>query len=208
MYIRIYFGEKPLFLCDEVDKNIEPYLHHDDAVFIDELDLHTVKTMIHEMQLEKVHAGVFFHPGLEALKKAFFRKFTLVKAAGGFVTNEKGEILLIHRRGKWDLPKGKLDDGEKLEACAVREVEEETGLKNVKLKDPLIITYHTYHEGSRFILKESHWYRMNAKGEQSLAPQTEEDITEIRWVLPADIPSFLPGAFPSVRDVLQAGLDK
>lgn len=208
MYIKIYFGEKPLFLCDEVDKSIEPYLHHDDAVFIDELDLHTIKTMIHEMQLEKVHAGVFFHPDLEALKKAFYKKFTIIQAGGGLVANEKGEILLIHRRGKWDLPKGKLDEGETLEACALREVEEETGLKNVKLKKPLLITYHTYHEGSRFILKESYWYSMTVKGKQSLVPQTEEDIVETRWVLPADIPGYLPEAFPSVRDVLQTGLDK
>ena len=60
MYIKIYFNNKPLFLCDSVDEVIEPYLHHDDAIFIDELNQHTVKTMIHEMQLEKVHAGVFF----------------------------------------------------------------------------------------------------------------------------------------------------
>ena len=76
MYIKIYFNDKPLFLCDNVDEMIEPYLHHDDAIFIDELDSHTVKSMIHEMQVEKVHAGVFFHPDLEELKKAFFKKFT------------------------------------------------------------------------------------------------------------------------------------
>ncbi len=69
---------------------IEPYVHHDDAVFIDELNSHTVKSMIHEMQSEKIHAGVFFHPTLEELKKAFFKKFTLVQAAGGLVKNENG----------------------------------------------------------------------------------------------------------------------
>lgn len=73
MYIKVFFNDKPLFLCDQVDETIEPFLHHDDAVFIDELDNHTVKSMIHEMQLEKVHAGVFIHPDFEALKKAFFK---------------------------------------------------------------------------------------------------------------------------------------
>ena len=73
MFIKIYFNDKPLFLCDNVDELIEPYLHHDDAVFIDELDAHTVKTMIHEMQLEKVHAGVFFHKDLESLKKRYLK---------------------------------------------------------------------------------------------------------------------------------------
>jgi 8-oxo-dGTP pyrophosphatase MutT (NUDIX family) len=203
MYIKIYFDNKPLFLCNEVDESLQPYIHHDDAVFIDELDLHTVKSMIHEMQLEKVHAGVFYHPDLEDLKKAFYKKFTLVLAAGGLVQNEKEEILLIFRRGKWDLPKGKLDKGEKLEECAVREVEEETGLKDIKLISPLIITYHTYHEGTKFILKESHWYNMKVNGEQKLVPQTEEGIIETKWATIKEAEQLFLQSFPSIVDVIK-----
>jgi 8-oxo-dGTP pyrophosphatase MutT (NUDIX family) len=208
MFIKIYFNDKPLFLCDNIDKTIEPFIHHDDAVFIDELNAHTIKTIIHEMQLPKVHAGVFFHPDFEELKKAFFKKFTLIQAAGGLVINEKDEILMIYRRGKWDLPKGKLDKGEKLEDCAIREVEEETGLKNVNLISPLMITYHTYHEGSRFILKESHWYSMKVSGEQWLMPQTEEDIHEIKWIKKSDLKTYMKNSFPSVVDVLETCLAK
>jgi ADP-ribose pyrophosphatase YjhB (NUDIX family) len=208
MYIKIYFNDKPLFLCDAIDETIEPYVHHDDAVFIDELDPHTIKTMIHEMQLEKIHAGVFLHPDLEALKKAFFKKFTLMQAAGGLVFNENKEVLLIHRRGMWDLPKGKLEKGEKLEDCALREVEEETGLRNITLDSPLLITWHTYHEGTRFILKESHWYRMSVSGTQVLVPQTEEDIAETVWVKQDAIAPYIAGAFASIKDVLEAGLHK
>ena len=159
--------------------------------------------MIHEMEQPEVHAGVFYHPDLEELKKALYKKFTIVVAAGGLVQNEKKEILLIFRRGKWDLPKGKLDKGENLEACAVREVEEETGLQKVKLLSPLTITYHTYHEGARFILKESHWYRMKVSGVQKLVPQLEEAITEIKWVNPIDLEKYMKNAYPSVVDVLQ-----
>lgn len=203
MYIKIYFADKPLFLCDALDKTIEPFIHHDDAVFIDELDAHTVKTMIHEMQQPKIHAGVFLHADLEELKKAFYKKFTVIKAAGGLVMNEKKEILLIFRRGMWDLPKGKLDKGETLEHCAVREVEEETGLKNVDLVAPLLITYHTYHEGSKFILKESHWYTMKTTSGQTLTPQTEEDIEEIKWVKREDLKSYMKNIYLSVADVLK-----
>jgi 8-oxo-dGTP pyrophosphatase MutT (NUDIX family) len=205
MYIKIYFGDKPLFLCDNVDETIGPYVHHDDAVFIDELDIHTIRTMIHEMQQPEVHAGVFFHPDLGALQKAFFKKFTLVQAAGGLVRNEKEEILLILRRGKWDLPKGKLDEGETLAQCAAREVEEETGLKHIKLEAPLVITWHTYHEGTKFILKESHWYTMKAGGNQPLVPQTEEDIHDIKWVPVTELDGYITNTFPSITDVLQAG---
>ncbi len=202
MYIKIYFGDKPLFLCDAVDDAIQPFVHHDDAVFIDELNSHTVKSMIHEMQLDKVHAGVFFHPDLEELKKAFYKKFTIVQAAGGLVQNEKKEWLMIFRHDKWDLPKGKLEKGEALQDCAVREVEEETGLQKVKLLSALTITYHTYQEGARFILKESHWYKMKASGEQKLVPQTEEGIHEIKWVNPDDLGKYIQHSFPSIADVL------
>ncbi len=206
MFIKIYFGNKPLFLCDAVDKTVEPFVHHDDAVFIDELDTHTVKTMIHEMQQPQVHAGVFFHTDLDELKKAVFKKFTIIQAAGGLVTNQNDEVLLIFRRGKWDLPKGKLDEGENLEECAVREVEEETGLRNITLLSPLMITYHTYHEGSKFILKESHWYNMKVSGEQKLIPQLEEEIHEIKWVSPKELQPYMKNSFPSVVDVLKACL--
>ncbi|RYY61096.1 MAG: NUDIX domain-containing protein, partial [Chitinophagaceae bacterium] len=140
MHIKIFFDDKPLFLCDAIDDSIEPFVHHDDAVMIDELDPHTVKSMIHEMQQEKVHAGIFVHPDLDKLKKAFFKKFTVIPAGGGLVRTPDNEYLLIHRRGKWDLPKGKLDEGETIEECAIREVEEETGVINLTLGAPLLIT--------------------------------------------------------------------
>jgi 8-oxo-dGTP pyrophosphatase MutT (NUDIX family) len=208
MFIRIYFDNKPLFLCDEINEQINEYVHHDDAIFIDELNIHTIKAMIHEMQQPQVHAGVFFHSKLDELKKAFFKKFTFIQAAGGLVTNEKNEALIIFRRGKWDLPKGKLDKGEKMEDCAVREVEEETGLKKIKIESALPTTYHTYHEGARYILKESNWYKMNVSGEQNLVPQTEEDIHEIKWVKKPDVKNYFGISYPSVVDVLQSWSDK
>lgn len=206
MHIKIFFDDKPLFLCDAIDPQIEPYLHHDDAVMIDELNSHTVKSMIHEMQQEKIHAGVFVHSDLGELKKTFLKKFTLIQAGGGLVRNPKDEYLLIHRRGKWDLPKGKLDEGETLEECAIREVEEETGIMNIELGSPLLVTWHTYHQGTHHMLKESHWFHMSIKDQQELVPQTEEDITEAKWVSAARVGEYVPTAFPSVADVLKAGI--
>jgi len=206
MHLKIYFNDKPLFLCDRIDPAIEPYLHHDDAIFIDELNVHTVNTMIHEMQLEKVHAGVFLHPDLEELKHAFYRKFELIRAGGGLVLDEQVRALLIFRRGKWDLPKGKQDEGESIEECAVREVQEETGLQTLSLKKPLPVTYHTYHQGARFVLKESYWFLMHTPGTPVLTPQAEEDILEARWMPKSAIPAYLPQCYPSVRELLEAWL--
>ena len=203
MYIKIYFNDKPLFLCDQVNEEINSYAHHDDAVFIDEFSTPAVNSIIHEMRLEKVHAGIFVHPDLGTLRKAFWKKFVLVKAAGGLVQNDAGKLLFMYRRNKWDLPKVKLDDGESLEQCAVREVEEETGLKDVHLGKPLLITYHTYDESGKHFLKETHWYRMTAPGDQSVIPQQEEQITEIKWVGEKDLRTLLRNTFPSIIDVLR-----
>ena len=130
MFIKIYFEDKPVFLCDEVDKTINEYMHHPDAVFIDEISKAAINSLIHEIAKAEFHAGILFDKDLNKLKKAFFKHFTLFVAAGGVVQNTNDEILMIFRRGKWDLPKGKLDEGETLEQCALREVKEETGLKN------------------------------------------------------------------------------
>ena len=204
MYIKIYFGDKPLFLCDEINEEIEPYIHHDDTMFMDELDKHAVKTMIFEMQQSNIHAGVFKHHSLEELQKVFFKKFHLVKAAGGLVKHEAHEVLMIYRKGKWDLPKGKLDNGETLEKCAVREVEEETGLTGVILLSPIMITYHTYHEGTKFILKESHWYSMKSKKDMHFTPQQEEGITEIKWFDKSSLNKILSKTYPMIKDVITA----
>jgi len=202
MYIKIYSADKPVFLCNEVDDTIREYMHHPDVVFIDEINNSAIKSLLHEIAKEEFHAGILIDTDLEKLKKAFFKHFTQVTAAGGLVENEKGEVLLIFRRGKWDLPKGKLDKGESIEQCAVREVEEETGLTDIQLKKLLTITYHTYNEFGKHILKDSHWYKMKVKSNQNITPQTEEDITELRWVKKKDLKEYMNNTFPSVKDVL------
>jgi 8-oxo-dGTP pyrophosphatase MutT (NUDIX family) len=205
MHIKIYFNDKPLFLTDEITPDIEPYVHHDDAVFIDEFSTPGVNSMIHEMRQKKVHAGIFLHQPVKELEKAFRKKFNVVQAAGGLVLNDAGDVLMMLRRGKWDLPKGKLDPGESLETCAVREVEEETGLSKLTLEKPLVITYHTYDESGKHILKESHWYLIKAPGQQKLAPQLEEQITELKWVPATDVKQYMDNTFPSIVDVLKVG---
>jgi len=203
MHIKIYFGDKPLFLCDDIDQEIEPYVHHDDAIFIDEFSTPAINSMIHEMKLEKIHAGILYHTNFEALKKAVFKKFTIIQAAGGLVLNPSRAMLFILRRGKWDLPKGKLDEGESLDQCAVREVKEETGLQQVRLVEPLLVTYHTYDESGKHILKETHWYLMHSPTDQQLTPQETEQITEIRWVDEKELDRYMQNTFTLIKDVLK-----
>lgn len=202
MYCKVYFNEKPLFLCDSIDPSIAPYLHHDDAVYIDEFSPHAIKSMIHEMETPRIHAGIFLHTNLPELKKAFWKKFTLQIAGGGLVFNANKEMLFIFRRNKWDLPKGKLEAGETVEACAVREVEEETGLKKVVPKRFLVNTYHTYHESGKHVMKESFWYLMEVPGNPELIPQVEEDITQATWIKPEALTKILSNTYPSIKEVI------
>ena len=202
MYIKVYFGDKPVFLCDEIDDAIHEYLHHPDTVFMDEISGSAIKSLLHEIAKPAFHAGVLWSEDLEALKKAFWKHFTIIQAAGGLVENEAREVLLIVRRGKWDLPKGKLDEGETLAACAVREVQEETGLKTVQLNEFLLVTYHTYNDYGHSVLKESYWYRMSSSVTEILVPQTTEDIHDIKWASKQALEPYQENTFPSIKDVL------
>lgn len=204
MHIKIYFDDKPLFLADAIDSEIEPFAHHDDAVLIDEFSNPGVNSMLHEMRLDKIHAGIYKHTNLEELRKAVWKKFKVIQAAGGIVFNENKQLLFMFRRGKWDLPKGKLDKGETLEQCAVRETEEETGLKNVSLHKHLLTTYHTYDENGKHILKETYWYLLSVDGNQQLVPQAAEQIEAVEWAIKSNLQKYLPNTYPSVVDVLNA----
>ncbi|HCL83820.1 MAG TPA: hypothetical protein DIC22_07590 [Chitinophagaceae bacterium] len=129
----------------------------------------------------------------------------LIRAGGGLVVNEKGEVLFMFRRGKWDLPKGKLDPGETLEACALREVTEETGVQKPELIKFLLITEHEYEERGLAIRKKTYWYLMKTNSHQPLVPQFEEDITELKWIGPDDYKIVQQNTYPGIIEVLKAG---
>ena len=125
-------------------------------------------------------------------------------AAGGLVTNSKAELLMIFRRGFWDLPKGKLDKGETIEACAIREVQEETGIKSLELEKFTGITLHEYFDKylKEKVIKETHWYAMKAAEGETLIPQTEEDIEEIKWVNRNELERYLELSYKNIVEVV------
>ncbi|ANH81017.1 NUDIX hydrolase [Niabella ginsenosidivorans] len=204
MQIKIHIHNKVLYLCDSLNELLQELLHHPKTIFIDELDTHSVKAMLHELTLPGISTGIFQHKDLKQLKKAFFRKFELIRAGGGLVTNERNEVLMIFRRGFWDLPKGKLDEGETIEECAVREVQEETGLIKLERGPLLLTTYHTYEQGTHQIIKESCWFKMKATAAEILIPQTEEDIEQIEWVPVTAVSAYKAKAYAAIADVLDA----
>jgi 8-oxo-dGTP pyrophosphatase MutT (NUDIX family) len=202
MYITVYFGTKPIYLCNQKEPVLERYFHKPDCFLTESCSPEALLELVQELEQENINTGLAVCNDMDLLFETFCSLFTLITAAGGIVENENKDILLIFRRGKWDLPKGKLDKGETIEACAVREVKEETGLQNVQIIRAMPSTHHTYQEAGKKILKRSVWYQMYAPGKQELQPQAEEDITEIKWVPVNELTLYLNNTFPSVKDVL------
>jgi 8-oxo-dGTP pyrophosphatase MutT (NUDIX family) len=204
MYITIHFGDKPVILSDHQDPHIKELLQRPDTFTLDESSPESVQTLLEALKKPDISTGVMISMDLPGLKELFWSNFQVMTAAGGMVVNEHEQYLFIHRRGHWDLPKGKLDEGETIEACALREIREETGLQELEIIKPLLITYHTYHMRGKDILKESYWYLVSGSVTDTLVPQTEEDIEKIIWVDRTEVAALLSGAYPSIREVVAA----
>jgi len=152
---------------------------------------------------DRYQAIYLYHEDLEHLREALFGLFRLIEAAGGLVFNPEKEVLLIHRRGFWDLPKGKIDPGETPEIAAIREVEEETGAQSLELKSFLEHTYHTFRDQKdRRVLKRTYWYRMSAPA-QALQAQAEEEIEIADWFSQAEALQSDKNYFGNIRDLLE-----
>jgi 8-oxo-dGTP pyrophosphatase MutT (NUDIX family) len=126
-------------------------------------------------------------------------------AAGGLVTNPKGEILWIFRRGFWDLPKGKLDEGETIQTCAVREVAEETGISNIQLHEMLCFTNHLYFDKylNKEVVKRTYWFHMTIPNMQEGIPQLTEDIEKIEWLALDKARQCLDHTYPTILEVVE-----
>lgn len=140
------------------------------------------------------------HP--EHIYKQIKKQFKYLEAAGGLVFNEADELLIIFRRGKYDLPKGKCEADEPVEATAIREVMEECGIEGLEISEPLEPTYHIYTLKGEQVLKKTHWYKMNAH-RQSPTPQTEEDIEWVKWMPLNEISKFISNTYPTLKSLLQ-----
>tara|TARA_R110002051_G_scaffold91205_3_gene160248 strand:- start:20130 stop:20753 length:624 start_codon:yes stop_codon:yes gene_type:complete len=122
-----------------------------------------------------------YHEDEAKLHKFLKKKLPVVVAGGGLVYNDKKQILFIYRNGKWDLPKGKIEKGEDIKTCAIREVEEETGVKDLTIKKFITKTYHVFRRNGKLKLKETYWYEMHTTYEGDLIPQENEGIKKVKW---------------------------
>ncbi|MEC5146213.1 NUDIX hydrolase [Chitinophaga sp. 212800010-3] len=199
--ITIYLNERPLILS--ADAATIP-VHAGGYKVYENPDPHKMENVLQKLENGKKDAAVFVAADVKQLLKKVSLHFTTLVAAGGLITNPEGEILMMFRRGKWDLPKGKRDPGEDLETCALREVAEETGLHTVSLQHKITETFHYYPMKNKKVLKHTYWYRMQFTGTELTVPQIEEDIQDLQWIKPDNVDKYLKYSYENIREVFRA----
>ena len=193
---KVFVNEKKLLLSKQAE-GLEKSLGYENFTTLEiGLDL-LENTSARELNI--------YGENIDEIWEEFQKLFRIIEAAGGIVSNNEQEILFIRRLGKWDLPKGKMEKGESREESAVREIEEETGLKDVELVRFINTTYHIYVErNGEKILKCTHWFEMNFDGEDTSKPQTEEGITEVAWKNYSQIENeVFPNTFKNIKLIIK-----
>lgn len=197
---KIYFKNRKIVLT----KNLKENFLTDFGFFVNYESANELPNLLHFFQnLTSTNALYIIASNTDSIFASLSELFKVVDAAGGLVQNSRGEYLLINRRGIWDLPKGKKDNGEKPNETALREVAEECGISKIELGNLITNTYHTYAENNKTILKITSWFNMKYTGNGELKPQISEDITEARWVPKEQLPNYLNNTYPSIIDVFR-----
>ena len=192
---KVFVNDKPLFLTNEVAKETDFQLFLLESVDIEQL--------IVKMFNNKINKAYLYYPDEKEILKKVKEKIPVKKAGGGLVYNKRGEVLFIFRGGKWDLPKGGCDKGEEIEDCSIREVEEETGVKGLKITKKLQKTYHVFKRNGVYRLKITHWFEMKTDFEDKLTPQKEEGIKKAVWLKPEEIQYALKNSYENIKLLFQ-----
>jgi ADP-ribose pyrophosphatase YjhB (NUDIX family) len=195
--IKIVFNEKRIWLTQDYKPMLQEYKNAF-IVFSNQKD--KIKECLDLLMLSEIQHVIIVGDEQSNLE-IICESLKFLKAGGGIVMSDSQELLFIYRHGKWDLPKGKLEKGETIDVCALREVEEETGVQNLEIIELLMCTYHIYIEDT-YILKETTWFLMKTKHQQ-LAPQKEEGITKAVWVHQNKIEKQLESTYESVKDIFK-----
>ncbi len=205
MSVKINFNDKTIFLIQQNDISLESIAAIRNVIFIPTKTHEEILNAIESFKDSSSTDICITHEDVDFLKKHFFSQFHIIEAAGGLVFNRKKEMLFIFRRGKWDLPKGKMETDETPEICAAREIEEETGVNQLELHHKIIETYHIYEERGQQILKKTYWFYFTTNFEGTPKPQIEEDISSISWIGKKNLELPLSNTYDSIIDVIDKG---
>ena len=188
---KVFINDRFIILSNEVEKS-----KISDTFLLKDVDFEWLIGKITSGKLDKV---ILYHDDSDELLPLLYKKLPLVEAAGGLVKNTKGDVLFIFRNGKWDLPKGKTEKGEKIEETAIREVVEETGVKGLIINEFLKKTYHIFKRNGEYRLKLTHWYEMQTAYNGELFPQENEGIMHATWKNEAETQEALLNSYENIK---------
>ena len=189
--LQIFYKEKPIIISDR-KSDLKNSLIINPELF-ENLDL------LKLLSKKKVNSIGIFSNEFEIILNMFKKKYPEIIAAGGKVINNKSEILFIYRNKKWDLPKGKAEKNEIISETALREVEEETGIKNLSIIKPLDKTHHIFKRDGKNYLKSTYWFEMKSDFNGKFKPQKKEGITRVEWIGIENLSSILPKSYANIR---------
>jgi ADP-ribose pyrophosphatase YjhB (NUDIX family) len=192
---KVFVNDKPIILTDSLPKENKYKVYLFKNLIVSEI--------LDKLTSNSINGILIFCDNLELSKELFFKNFKTISAAGGLVLNPKKELLFIYRNNSWDLPKGCIEKGESIETAAIREVEEECGIFNLKLIKPLTTTYHIYNQNG-ITLKETHWFLMTSDYNKELVPQIEEGITEVIFKNKKAVNEALKNSYANIKLVYDA----
>jgi ADP-ribose pyrophosphatase YjhB (NUDIX family) len=187
---KVFVNDKPIILTDSLPKENKYKVYLFKNLIVSEI--------LDKLTSNSINGILIFCNNLELSKELFFKNFKTISAAGGLVLNPKKELLFIYRNNSWDLPKGCIENGESIETAAIREVEEECGIFNLKLIKPLTTTYHIYNRNG-ITLKETHWFLMTSDYNKELVPQIEEGITEVIFKNKKAVNKALKNSYANIK---------
>ncbi|MBR2127706.1 MAG: NUDIX domain-containing protein [Bacteroidales bacterium] len=197
---KIYFEKRCIIICSPDD----PALSDPNVIRFspgEDLSIHALVEMVEAS--DTLHRTCIPTTDVEGTYRRICEEFKEVNAGGGLVSNRRGDFLLISRNGLWDLPKGHQDPGEDIRVTALREVQEETGINDLEVRELICITDHCYRRDGIWHLKHTWWYDMLYTDPTDLTPQKEEDITKAAWVAKSSLPPFLLNTYPSIAEVFR-----
>ncbi len=198
---KVHFENRFILISPEPDR-LQKY-----ALFHKFNDTRELYKLIADFQADTNISSInIYGPDIKHLWKIFRIYFTEVGAAGGLVKHTSGRYLFIEKKGKLDLPKGHIEQGEEPETCAIREVEEECGISGHTIVQALQPSYHTYSWEGISYLKKTSWFLMNYDGVMVTEPQVKEGITRVEWLLPDEICKIKSSAWLSLMDLINLSI--
>ena len=192
---KIFINDKPFIITDS-KLNIDDDL---DTIFFNKT---IFENLLQNSKNKNFIGFILICDDVEMVFQLFASNYKIIEAAGGLVFNSNNELLLIERLGVWDLPKGKIDNGETPEMAALREVEEECAVNGLSVEYLICKSYHIYFFNNKYILKRTFWYKMNTNFNGLLVPQKEENITKVEWQFLTKEQIVNINTYESIKDVL------